>query len=224
MKINPKILQKTTELKYKGSIKTPEPNSIEDVFLPSSQKEKDWTFLVYLDAMDEHDKLAFYKLRNLEKTGSSDRVNIVAEVTRDKHFLDKIAGDWKGTKRYYVTKNEHNRVSEIAHLYLPRHTHTIKSKPVEELPEQDMGSPDTLKNFIEWGMKNYPAKNYAVIISSGGAGVEGIMGARKDRLTLPEFKEITGKVKNSTGKKIDLMVLDESNSATMEVAAELGIR
>jgi len=221
MKINPKNVE-INSIKYKDHFKTPEEgNAGKDVFIPSSKEEKEWTFLVYLDATDEHDKLALYKLRELEKAGSSDKVNIVAEVTRDKHLLDKIAGDREGTRRYYVTKNEHNRMSHALHLYLPRHTHTIKSPVLEELPTQNQGDPETLKNFIEWGIKNYPAKNYGVIISSTGAGVEGVMGQAEDRLTLPEFKEVMGHVKNSTGKNIDLMVLDESNSATLEVATEI---
>ncbi len=192
-----------------------------DSFSPSSP-EKEWTFLVFLDATKNHDKIALYKLKDLEKTGSNENVNIVAEVTRSKHFMDRITKDWQGTKRFYVTKGEKDKnIRQLAHLYLPGHTYGVTSPEVEKMDFQDPGDNQTLEQFLKWGMEKYPARHYGVLISSNGSGIEGIMGDENNRVTLPELGEIARNIKGSTGKKIDLMLLDESNSASMEVATEL---
>src|SRR5687767_7696357 len=46
--------------------------------------------------------------------------------------------------------------------------------PVEVLGEVDMGDPRELTNFLVWGVENFPAEHYMVIISSHGAGWQGI--------------------------------------------------
>ena len=196
--------------------------SIKDSFSPS-QPEKEWTFLVYLDATKKHDKLALYKLKELEKAGgSSKNVNVVAEVTRNHHFLDRFTNDWTGTKRYYVTEGGHKRTSQLAHLYLPGHTKDIKSSVVKDLPEQTEATGESFEQFLEWGMKNYPAKHYGVIISSVDGGIEGAIGEEgKIQVNLPDLAKAMEKAEQKTGKKVELTVMDQSNSATMEAAVEL---
>lgn len=218
MKINKtnSELQKPVEYKKKDL----SPKEPEDGFTPTC-KEKDWTFLVYLDGTGKNDKTSFYKLKDLEKTGSDENINIVAEVTRDKHFPDMVTKDWHGTKRYYVTKEEHNRLGQVAHLFIPGHTKNIKSEVLEEMPEKSVGDVKTLEEFIEWGIKKYPAKHYGLIISSDGAAVEGVMGKKKDRLTLPEFGQSLREAEKNTGEKMDLLILEGSNSATIEMASEV---
>jgi len=218
MKINP---YKTKKLPEYTSIPKENSDSVKDSFT-LSQKEKEWTFLVYLDATKRHDKLAFYKLKELEKAGSSENINIVAEVTRNRHITDRFTKDREGTRRYYVTKNEHSKFSQVAHLYIPGHTADIKSPVLDEMAEQDLSDPGTFEKFLEWGMKQYPAKHYAVILSSPGAGVEGVMGTKTDaKMDLPEFAEAMKKAEEATGRRVDLTVVDESNSATLESAVEL---
>ncbi len=47
-------------------------------------------------------------------------------------------------------------------------------EPIEKLGELDMGNAQTLADFIEWGIRNYPADRYMLIISSHGNGWAGI--------------------------------------------------
>ena len=218
MNIN-KCNYKPSEYKYKKPGEAAQKDQ-GDSFSPSSP-EKEWTFLVFLDATKNHDKIAFYKLKDLEKTGSDENVNIVAEVTRSKHFTDRIAKDWQGTKRFYVTKGEDKNIRQLAHLYLPGHTHGVTSPEVETMDFQEPGNTETLEQFLKWGIEKYPAKHYGVIISSNGSGIEGVMGDDTGKVTLPELGEIAKNIEGSTGKKIDLMLIDESNSANLEVATEL---
>ncbi|MGI2904835.1 clostripain-related cysteine peptidase [Tolypothrix sp. VBCCA 56010] len=56
------------------------------------------------------------------------------------------------------------------------HTYRIYIRPLEEsrqienIAEQNMGDPRALRDFIVWGIENYPAENYAVILWNHGTG------------------------------------------------------
>jgi hypothetical protein len=56
------------------------------------------------------------------------------------------------------------------------HTYRIYIRPsaeprqIENIPEQNTGDPRTLRDFIVWGIENYPAENYAVILWNHGTG------------------------------------------------------
>ncbi len=56
------------------------------------------------------------------------------------------------------------------------HTYRIYIRPSEEprqienIPEQNTGDPRSLRDFIVWGIENYPAENYAVILWNHGTG------------------------------------------------------
>ncbi|MUG95769.1 hypothetical protein F7734_26800 [Scytonema sp. UIC 10036] len=41
---------------------------------------------------------------------------------------------------------------------------------IENIPEQNTGDPQSLRDFIVWGIENYPAENYAVILWNHGTG------------------------------------------------------
>ena len=44
------------------------------------------------------------------------------------------------------------------------------SKPIEIIPEEeaDMDDPEVLKDFIDWGLKKYPADRYGLIFWNHG--------------------------------------------------------
>jgi Clostripain family len=56
------------------------------------------------------------------------------------------------------------------------HTYRIYIRPsnqprvIENIPEQNTGDPRALTEFIVWGIENYPAENYAVIMWNHGTG------------------------------------------------------
>nr|WP_017313935.1 clostripain-related cysteine peptidase [Mastigocladopsis repens] len=56
------------------------------------------------------------------------------------------------------------------------HTYRIYIRPfgeprqIENIPEQNMGDSRALRDFIVWGIENYPAQNYAVILWNHGTG------------------------------------------------------
>ena len=122
-------------------------------------KEKPkWTILVFIngDGIDV-EQYAFEAVDSMETIGSTDDVNIVVQI-------DRIGGgyitdpDWSETRRYYITQD--NTLNTINSVRLP----------IPEPQERDMGDYHELVDFVTWGIDEYPADHYALIIWSHGDG------------------------------------------------------
>lgn len=97
---------------------------------------------------------------------------------------------------------------------------------VEELGEVDMGDPQSLVDFIEWGVNNYPANHYMLIIGSHGAGWRGIGpddgGAEPSILDLPEIDSALTTAREDLGLgKLDIIGFDACLMAVTDVAVML---
>lgn len=99
------------------------------------------------------------------------------------------------------------------------------AEPVEMLGEVDMSDPATLTDFIVWSIENYPADNYALIISSHGAGWMG-NGPDEDsgqtQLSLPEITVALEEARAITGVAVlDIVGFDACLMGQLEVYAAL---
>lgn len=120
---------------------------------PSQQK---WLVMIYADADDEVlESVIYFDLNEAEAAGSSERVQIVAQIDR---FTGGYTGDgdWTGARRYFITPDEDLNV--------------IHSDLTVDLGEIDMGSANTLVDFAAWAIQTYPADRYALILSDYGSG------------------------------------------------------
>ncbi len=124
--------------------------------LPKISALKGWTFMVYLDADNNLEEAAIDDLNEMEMVGSDSNINIIVQIDRIPSY-DSSNGDWTGARRYYIGKD----ISP----------YTINSLLVQDLGEVNMGSPNTLQNFIGWGKLNYPAQKYALILWDHGSGI-----------------------------------------------------
>lgn len=85
-----------------------------------------------------------------------------------------------------------------------------------DMGEINMGDPETLQNFIEWGMRNYPADKYYLAIDDHGAGVTGIAWDdtnrdstnKKDRLTNAELYSVLKTVTQNGERTIDILAYE----------------
>jgi hypothetical protein len=127
--------------------------------IPAVQGVAEWTIMLYQDADDEVlEQDIMVDFNEAEVIGSTDQVNIVAQVDRYEGAFDGM-GDWTSTKRFYVTQD--SNLSEIG------------SEELEDLGEVNMADSETLVDFIAWSVGNFPAKKYALIMSDHGAGWPG---------------------------------------------------
>jgi len=114
--------------------------------------EKEWTFLVYCAADNDLAPFGLIDVNEMETVGSTDQVDIVVQFDGSEEY----SPDAKGSCRYHIQKDD-----DFEH---------VTSPVVQDLGEVDMGSRKTLTDFLEWGVKNYPAKKYMVVLWNHGTG------------------------------------------------------
>ena len=107
--------------------------------------KKDWTMMVYLAGDNNLDGAGVVDLKEMKRVGSTDRLNVVAQFDR--------AGSKGETSRFYLQKG------------------TPLAKDVKQkLGETNMGDPKVLEDFVTWGVKNYPADHYLLVLWNHGSG------------------------------------------------------
>jgi hypothetical protein len=107
--------------------------------------EKQWTVMVYLAGDNNLDSAGVIDLKEMKTVGSTDRMNVIAQFDRE--------GKELSTNRYYIRKGG-----------------TLAKDVVGSLGETNMGDPRLLEDFIKWGIKNYPAQHYLVVVWNHGNG------------------------------------------------------
>ncbi|HCC48001.1 MAG TPA: hypothetical protein DEQ38_07810 [Elusimicrobia bacterium] len=117
--------------------------------------EKEWTILVFLNSKNNLEKYGLLDVNEMEKIGSSDKVNVVVEMGRINGY-STLDGDWKTTRRFLIKKD--NDFSKIT------------SPILADLGKTDMGDYKSLVNFVKWAKTAYPAKKYALIVWNHGSG------------------------------------------------------
>lgn len=176
------------------------------IFVRSSDEEKTcyqdlakWTFMVYLNGDNNLQSWAKHpskgKITWMESVGSSESLNIIYQFDAYDMF--------DGTHRYYV-----NSGSEL----------------IEELEEQNMGDPDTLVNFVDWGCSTYPAEKYCLVIWSHGTGWRDPFcydETDDDYLTMHELKNAMNEIKTHLNKNIDIILFDSCLMSMIEVYYQL---
>lgn len=84
----------------------------------------------------------------------------------------------------------------------------------------DQASPQNLQDFLQWGMKKFPARHYAVVIGGHGAGFMGCVtdGPRRKMMRLPQLRQA---LENSP-RRPDLVAFNSCLMGGLEMAEELG--
>lgn len=108
---------------------------------------KEWSLLVFLNGHNNLDSFGTYNINQMEKYGSTDKINLVVQWASASH---------ETTRRLLVQKD-----ADPA---------TVTSPVVEDLPRVDMGDPKSLVEFVKWGAEKYPAQNYFVVVWNHGSG------------------------------------------------------
>lgn len=117
---------------------------------PQTNKKSKWTILIYFAADNDLDETAFGVLREIKKAGSTSDLNVVAQLdTRGTgHTLRFRLRD----ARYTIEEDR------IAHE--------------DEGREINTGDPQELVKFIQWGVGEFPAEHYMLVIWGHGQGWE----------------------------------------------------
>jgi hypothetical protein len=106
--------------------------------------QKKWTFMVYMAGDNSLNAEGPIDLKEMKKVGSGDKINVLAQ-------LDRATGHV--SERYYLRKGT-----------------KLAADSVSKLGKINMGDPKRLKDFVSWGVKNYPSDHYALVLWNHGNG------------------------------------------------------
>lgn len=168
---------------------------------------KDWTVMIYVCADNNLEYYGLEDLNEMEQAGGTTAdVNIIAMVDRCEYDYETpdYSNDWSET-RYYTIVGDSD-------------TTTFSSPMNQSLGEVNMGDPQSLRNFINWGLTNYPADKTALILWDHGGGLSGVCWDEDngdDHLTINELETAL------TGYYFDFLGFDACLMGQIEVLYEL---
>ncbi|MBN1643184.1 MAG: hypothetical protein JXA09_18265 [Anaerolineae bacterium] len=190
---------------------------------PSTEGQT-WLVMLYQDADDKVlEQDIFVDLNEAERVGSTDRVQIVAQVDRYSAGYSGD-GDWSTTKRFYVTRDDDlNRVG---------------SELLADLGEVNMADGAVLVDFVTWAIQTFPADKHVLIMSDHGMGWPGgwsdaAPGGREqsdiplasrldDHLYLMEVDDALQAIRDRTGlQQFEVIGMDACLMGHLEVFAAL---
>ncbi|MBI3927184.1 MAG: hypothetical protein HY319_16730 [Armatimonadetes bacterium] len=194
-----------------------------------------WTVLAYMSGDSDLEDTEVYSLLQMERVGSNDDVDVVVQLDRreipEEHREHRLGvdGDWSTARRYHVTRGADHPGEVLYHLDAQppyadiRFSATqLSSELVQDLGEVDSAAGKTLADFLSWGMENYPAEHYLVLLMDHGYG---ILGAIQDESSqelapLPELRAALEDAERRTGRRIDIVGFDACLMGLAEAAYE----
>lgn len=166
---------------------------------PSYAAEKEWTFMVFLNADNNLDSFGVDDLNEMSLGGgSNDYRNIVVLIDRE-HGPATLN---------YVTKDG--------------------AEVIKNMGELDMGDYKEFVKFVTETAKAYPAKHYAAVIWNHGSGWKDINGeiikgisyddSSNNHITTAQLTIATKEIEAALGKKLDILGFDACLMQMVEVA------
>lgn len=107
---------------------------------------KDWNFMGYFAANNNLNSFSYHNMKQMAAVGSNDKINMLIQ-------LDGLGN--KQVKRFYINKNNPTLIS------MHNHSNATTS-----------GTSASLYNFVEWSVKNYPAKHQCLVLWNHGSGIK----------------------------------------------------
>jgi len=110
--------------------------------------KKPWSLMVYIAGDNDLSDFGLEDIREMCEVGASSSTHVAVEIDTE--------GDYTGSIRYEIEAPDWT-----GHAY---------RKVIERLPEQDSGDPETLRNFLRWGIRRCDADKRLVVVWNHGAG------------------------------------------------------
>jgi hypothetical protein len=150
---------------------------------PAPSVIADWTILSFLAADNDLEKNAIFDINEMEAAGPAPNVNIIVQLDRPQFGYNDGVNNWGEAVRIKIQK-DNDRVK-------------ITSPVVMKLGSSvNSGDPKTLADFIEWGVKNYPAQRYMLVLWSHGSGWKTIPYDQMSRAIDSSDKRRTKNIRN----------------------------
>ena len=188
--------------------------------------QKDWVVLIYQKADSLLEPYALADLYEMEAGGEGTGTRLNTDILV--HF-DVPSSDHTKRLHIFPTKLSYDKSRTIEFYKNKNITQGIHS-PIITSKKKNGSESQRLTEFLEWGITNYPAKHYMLIVwghgqgwGSSGSSFGGIFqnetGAKMDIVSLKEvLKDITQRVLK---KPFDLYASDSCLMQQVEVAYEI---
>ncbi|GIM28042.1 hypothetical protein CPJCM30710_07080 [Clostridium polyendosporum] len=167
---------------------------------------KKWTILIYADGNNEMNDTMYNAMLACKKAGSNKNINVIMQIGLINNNENKYSDIWSGVRRYYIKRNN--------------------PLLIEDLGKVNMADPNSLYKFIKWGMENYKAEQYMLILSGHGADFVGCLTDLSLNVPyimgIPEMIKAINSIKENSKDKIDVLVLDMCYMNSIEIIYELG--
>ncbi len=121
-----------------------------------------WTVLCYMDADNNLEPDFLAKFLDLARFGSSSNVVLLAQLDRGGYSTNFDA--WTGCERFVIT----NGMPPLSSAAVTDWGDGCGGREV------NMADPVVLNSFVRWGMENYPARHYILIMGNHGFGWRGL--------------------------------------------------
>ena len=190
----------------------PEPEEEED---PPADRAL-WTILVYLNGDNNLEENALIDMNEMEDVGSTDQVQLLVQLDRSSRY-SREDGNWVGARRYRVEKDSN--------------PYTITSPTLEVMGSVDSGLAETYVDFVRWGVQNFPADRYALVIWDHGWGWDMAPGAARKGVSEDEqtgnwlsiaggdLERLLADTTDITGTKLSLLGMDACLMGNWETAS-----
>ena len=181
------------------------------------RKDETWTILCYMNGEGNLEDFIASDLFEMEKVGSSDRVNIVVQLdlgtsgSNPSHSLT-----WSDTRRFRVE-------------YHPESGPGSTRLDDPPLGEVNMDDPESLYDFVYWGLTNYPADHYMIVMEGHSGGpARGLMLDESSSLGGTRMMDVDGMgsalrraIDLSVGRPVDVISFDVCWMGMAEAASEI---
>ncbi len=181
-------------------------------------QQNSWTILLYIAADNDLEPAALIDLDEIELglANGGPGVTVVA-------FVDRSAQDFEygefPPQIAEVIENTPQWDGARILLMEPDTRAGVVSRFMDEWGEVNTGDPRILASFIEYGVRNYPADRYALIIwdHGGGPGFFASDYSERDQITLKELSETLAQV----NVHFDIIGFDACLMGSIETAYEV---
>lgn len=113
-----------------------------------------WTVLVYINAANDLFQFSDLNVNQMEQVAQNPQVRFVLQWKQAQSIFP--TSSFNGTRRYLVKPDTGSQIA---------------SQLIQDMGTGvDMGRPDTLKAFIDWGKTYYPADRYVLVVWNHGNG------------------------------------------------------
>ncbi|MEM3342359.1 MAG: M14 family zinc carboxypeptidase, partial [Thermoplasmata archaeon] len=185
----------------------------------------EWTVLCYIDGDNNLETSAKDDINEMEVANDTTDVNIIA-------FVDYYSTVNSGkAKMYKIKRDSYGYDSTIRSTDIT--TSAVTAGVIPANLEPNMGDPQTLQKFLLWGMAQYPAQKYMVVLWDHGGGImyrgdtsyttkavcfDDTSG--EEYIDLAELRNVLSAVKNA-GYNISILAFDACIMGWIETAYQV---